>query len=132
MILVSIHMTMDTLCGRLSNDGKVKLVLDFCEKIVCSLRVFIIISATLGKNIRKLKVYTPLTRTYGADTLKELSEIILFKSCFSLLQTLIIQNKSLDDIFSEYLGRPNAELCTSIRFYTISNRNNYVKVIMLY
>ena len=48
------------------------------------------------------------------------------------LETLIIQNESLHDIFPKPLRCPNPELCTLLGFHPVAHGNDDVEVIILH
>jgi hypothetical protein len=47
-----------------------------------------------------------------------------FRTAAGLFEPLIIHGKPLDDVLSQTLGRPYAELCTLMGFYPVTNRIN--------
>lgn len=86
-----------------------KTILDHRIKIVCYWRILVIVNAAFSIYIRNLLPNPTFTGTDGTYSFKQLLKIILPEYSLSLLQTVIIENKSLFNIFIQDFRSPLTE-----------------------
>gem|GEM_PF-6233129 len=79
------------------------------------------------KNI-SIKIENLFGETYFTNTSQKFLKVIERRTRF---ETFIFQCKPLNDIFLQSLSCPNTELRTLLRLYLITNRDDYVEIIIL-
>jgi len=67
-------------------------------------------------------------RAYVADTRQQLIEII---AAACLLQAFVIQSKTLDQIFTQTLRRPNTKLRAAMGFDSVADRDDDIEVVIV-
>ena len=66
----------------------------------------------------------------GPDVLNPARQLLeVVKRLVGILQTLIVEDEPLDDVFPQTLGGPDAELRASKRLHPVADRDDDVKVI---
>ena len=86
-----------------------QFILDGFEKRLRDFGVPIVVDAALLVNIGDLEVKPPLACPDFADAFEEFIEVV-FSESRALFKALIIEDESLDDVFTKRLSRPNSEL----------------------
>ena len=87
-------------------------ILNHRIEIVCCWGVLVIVYATLCIYIRNFLPNPTFTCTDGTDSFKQLLKVILPKYSLSLLQPVIIKNKSLFNVFIQDFRSPT--LCKAL------------------
>ena len=131
VILCMVGTFMNYLRRCLSSNGIMEFILNHPVKITCNLRIFIIISRTFSKYVCNLLPNTPFAGTNGTDPFKQLTKIVLSERIPTFFKTLIIKSKSFDNVFFQYTCRPNTKLRGTAGIYSIPNRNNDIKIVII-
>ncbi len=112
----------------LASDGTMHLVLHRLEKLQADLLRRVVINA--GRvDVRDLLVKPPLG---GADVLNPPRQFLeIIKRLVRILQPLVVEYESLDDVFPQPLRSPNAELRGHARFDPIADGNDSLEIVEL-
>ena len=114
-----------------TGNGIMKFVLYGCIKIICSIRISIVINAALCKDIGYLLPYSAFAGTDGANSFQQFTEIVFSKSCFTLFQAFVIHSKALYHIFLQNTGCPYTELGCLNGVYSVTNGNNGIQIVII-
>ena len=108
-----------------------ELVLHHGIEVLGHRGVTVIVDAALGKDVRHLLPDAALTGTDGADTLQQLSEVVLAKGILSLFQALVIQYEALGHVLLEDACGPDTEVRGPARVDTITHGDDGIEVVKL-
>ena len=101
------------------------LVLYFFEELNRNFCLGVVVDAG-GVDFQNLTIKHFFGSTDVTDAFQQLFEI---SATAQILQPFIVQRKALAHIFLQDASCPDAELCASFGFDTITNRNNDVKIV---
>ena len=128
------HILFAGICSFVNNFGSrmpvncpVHHILHFFKKINAYGVVFVVINGC-GINIFDFGIKYFFGTAYIPDAFEQFIKIGIGGTCF--FQAFIVQYKTFNDIFFELLGCPDAKLSTSVRFYTITHRNNDIEIVV--
>ena len=103
------------------------LVLDFLEKLNGDFRLGIIVN-TGRVDFKHLTVKHLFRSTDIADTFQQLFEV---SAATQIFQALIIQSKAFSHILLQNSRCPNTKLHAALRFHTVADRNDNIKIIII-
>ena len=109
-------------------NGIMNLVLDFLEKLNGDFRLGIIVN-TGRVDFKHLTVKHLFRNTDIADTLQQLLEV---STATQIFQALIIQSEALSHILLQNPRCPNTKLHAALRFHTVADRNDDIKIIVIH
>ncbi len=108
-------------------NGIMNLVLDFLEKLNGDITIWDIIN-TGRVDFKHLSVNHLFRSTYIADTLQQFLEGTATAKIF---QALNIQSKALSHILLQKPCCPNTKLNTVLRFHTVADKKDNIKIIII-
>ena len=103
------------------------LVLDFLKKLNRDFRLGIIVN-TGRVDFKHLSVKHLFRSADIADTLQQLLKV---SAATQIFQALIIQSKAFSHILLQNSRCPNTKLHTALRFHTVADRNDNIKIIII-
>jgi hypothetical protein len=106
--------------------GPVHLVLDGGEELPREVRVRVVIDAR-GVDVEHLAPEDLLGRADVPDAGEQLVEVV---AAASLLEPLVVQRESLDQVLPQALGSPDAKLRAAMALDTITDRDDDVEVVV--
>src|SRR3989338_472819 len=106
---------------------KMKLVLDNFKKFQRLACLRVIINGGCIQ-IKHLTIKHLFTATNISNLIEQFFPIIPTAQIF---QTIRIDSKTFDDIVTKSRGCPNTESCSDMRFYSVTERNNHIEIVML-
>ena len=112
----------------LSMNGIVNLILDFLEKLNRDFRLGVIVN-TGRVDFKHLSIKHLLGSADVADAFQQLLEV---SAAAQIFQALIIQSKALSHILLQNPRCPNTKLHAVLRFHTVADRNDDIKIIVIH
>ena len=109
-------------------NGIMNLILDFLEKLNGDFRLGVIVN-TGCVDFKHLTVKHLLGSADITDTLQQLLEV---SAAAQIFQALIIQSKALSHILLQNPRCPNTKLHAALRFHTVADRNDDIKIIVIH
>lgn len=118
----------DYLGGRLAGDGPVELVLDGLEEGQAYLLGGVVIDGG-SVYVGNFLVESPLG---GANVLYATQELVeVVEWLVRVLEPLVVHSETLDDVFGEALGGPDAKAGGNVGFHPVADGDDHVEVIIL-
>ena len=131
MIFGAVGTVIDDFGGGLPRDGVVEFILNHGVEVMGNGSVFIIVDAALCEDIRYLLPDAAFAGTDRADTLKQLTEVVVTKRSCSLLEAFVIQREALGHILLQDAGCPDAELCRAAGIDAVADGDNRIQIVEL-
>ena len=117
----------DDLRRGLPMNGIMNFILDFLEKLNGDFRLGVIVN-TGGVDFKHLSIKHLFGSADIADTLQQLLEV---SAATQIFQALIIQSKAFSHILLQNPRCPNTKLHAALRFHTVADRNDDIKIIII-
>ena len=93
--------------------------------------IFIVVDAALCEDIRYLLPDAAFAGTDRADTLKQLTEVVVTKRSCSLFEAFVIQREALGHILLQDAGCPDAELCRAAGIDAVADGDNRIQIVKI-
>src|SRR5262249_35201068 len=92
--------------------------------------LFIVVH-TGGVDVADFLIEPPFRKPNIADAFQQLVEVV-FPETPPFFQPLVVQSESLDDVFTEALGRPLPELRATMRTHPVADRDDDIEVVVIH
>ena len=106
-----------------------KLILNLSKESPRDRRILVVVHRALRVDVGDLLVEPALARTNVFDAFEHFVEVVLAKKIIGILQTLVVHRESLDDVFAEDVGRPDAEGRGLLGIHAVADRDHQIEVV---
>lgn len=119
----------DELCGGVSVDRPVELVLHLCKKFFCGLSRGIVVQSG-GVDVRDFLIEPPLGKADLANTLQQMVEVFFCENEATIFQPLIVQGSALDRVTLDDAVRTLAELHSAVIVDLEPDGDNHLQIVV--
>ena len=129
VFLLMVGSGVDNFGGGLPSNRVMEFILDCGIKLPRHVRVFIVIHAAFGENVRDLLPNTSFTGTNGTYALQQFAEVVFAENGSAPLQPFVIEGKAFDHIFAKDPRRPYSEMRRPLGVNAVADGDDGVEIV---